>query len=154
MLLSAKDNRSWLFEKEQIAPNQLSWPPTAARMAIKHGERKGHGKVDSTRTAEHIGMPKRKCPTDDSYGAGEESGKRAKPDAVSAAANTWARAAQEKKVAECPPPTSLPTHLSPSPAPYAQMHPMHTPGMYSPRHFPVPPVLYSQPTYALQYPGS
>ena len=93
MLLSAKDNRSQLLEKEQIAPNQLSWPPTAARMGIKHSERKGCGKVDSMRTAEHTGMPKRKRPADDPYGAGKESGKRARPDAVSAAANTRAHAA-------------------------------------------------------------
>ena len=93
MLLSAKDNRSQLLEKEQIAPNQLSWPPTAVCMGIKCGERKCHGKVDSTCTAEHIGMPKCKRPVGDPYGAGKESGKRAKPDAVSAAANTQAHAA-------------------------------------------------------------
>ena len=71
LLLSVKENGSQLPEKEQIIPaNQpsSSWPFTADRMLT-------------------VGVPKRKRPTDDPYGAAEESGKRAKPDAVSAAAN-------------------------------------------------------------------
>jgi hypothetical protein len=148
--LCMNDNGSRLPEKEQIAPNQLSWPPTAARMGVKRGEKRRRGKVDSELTAEHIGVPKRKRTTDDPYGAGEHSGKRAKPDAVSAAANARARAAKEK--AAEPPPASLPARLSPSPAPYAQRLPMHAPAMHPPMHFPVPPVPYSQPTYAFQYP--
>ena len=157
--LSVNDSRSRLPEKEQIAPNQLSWPPTAARMGVKRGEKR-RGKVDSAHTAEHIGVPKRKRPTDDPYGAGEQSGKRAKPDAISSAANARARAAEERKQAKASepplraPPASLPTHLSPSAAPYAQVHPMHAPAMYSHMHFPVPPVPYSQPTYTFQYPVS
>jgi hypothetical protein len=151
-------NESRLPEKEQIAPNQLSWPPTAACMGVKRGEKR-RGKVDSALTAEHIGVPKRKRPNDDPYGAGEDSGKRAKPDAVSAAANARARAAEERalKAAECPaPPASLPTRLSPRPAAYALPQPMHAPAMYSQAHFP-PPVPYSQPTYSsfqYQYPTS
>src|SRR6266576_2386425 len=149
--LYMNDNGSYLPEKEQIAPNQLSWPPTATRMGVKRGEKRCHGKVDSELTAEHIGVPKHKHPCDNPYGAGEQSGKRAKPDAVSAASN--ARAHAKGKAAE-PPPASLPTRLSPSPAPYAQTLPMHAPAMYSPMQFPVPPVPYSQPTYAFQYPHS
>src|SRR6266576_7107700 len=117
------DNGSCLLEKEQITPNQLSLPSTAARMGVKRGEKRHCGKVDSELTAEHIGVPKRKRPCDDPYGAGEQSGKRAKPDAVSAAANARARA--KGKAAE-PPPALLPARLSPSPAPYAQTLPMHT----------------------------
>ena len=60
ILLSVNDQRSWLSEKEQIAPNQLSWPPTAAYMGVKRSEIQCHGKVDSMLMAEHIGMPKRK----------------------------------------------------------------------------------------------
>jgi hypothetical protein len=56
-------------------------------MGVKRGEKR-RGKVDSGLTAEHIGIPKRKRPIDDPYGAGEHSGKRAKPNAVLAAANT------------------------------------------------------------------
>ena len=150
--LSMNDNASRLPDKEQIAPNQLSWPPTAARMGVKRGEKKRRGKVDSARTAEHIGVPKRKRTTDDPYGAGEQSGKRAKPDAVSAAANDRSRAAEERraKAAERPPPASLPPRMSPGPASHTQTHPM--PAMYPPMHFPVVP--YSQPTYTFQYPVS
>ena len=176
--LSMNDSASRLPEKEQIAPNQLSWPPTAARMGVKRGEKRRR-KVDSALTADHIGVPKRKRPTDDPYGAGEHSGKRAKPDAVSTAANTRARAAKEKAAERPPlptaPPASLPTRLPspaslptclpppaslpvrlppPSPAPYAQTYPMHAPALYSrPAHFPIPSVPYSQPTY-FPYPGS
>jgi hypothetical protein len=150
--LSLNDNNgSRLPEKEQIAPNQLSWPPTAARMGVKRGEKRRRGKVDSALTAEHIGVPKRKRVNSDPYGAGEHSGKRAKPDAVSAAANVRARAKVEKRAAAEHPPASLPARLPPSPAPYMQTHPMHAPAMYPPAHFPVPPVPYAQPTYTFQY---
>jgi hypothetical protein len=152
--VSLTGNGSRFPEKEQIAPNQLSWPPTAARMGVTRGQKR-RGKVDSALTADHIGVPKRKRPNDDPYGAGEDSGKRAKPDAVSPTANARARAAKERalvKAPECPPPpASLPTHLSPHPAAYALPQPMHAPAVYSQTHFPVPPVPYSQPTYAFQY---
>jgi hypothetical protein len=150
--LSMDDNGSRLPEKEQIAPNQLSWPPTAARMGVKRGEKRRRGKVDSALTAEHIGAPKRKHTSDDPYGAGESSGKRAKSDAVSAAANARARAAKEK-AAERPPPASLPARLSPSPAPYAQMHPVHAPSlMQYPVPVPTAPYPYSQYPYSQPVP--
>jgi hypothetical protein len=146
--LSMNDNESRLPEIEHFGPNQLSWPPTAARMGVKKGDKR-RGKVDSALTAEHIGAPKHKRPNDDPYGAGEESGKRAKPDAVSAAANTRARAKAER-----PPPASLPTRLpSPSPASHTTLHPSPVPGpahfaqsQPHPMHFPIPP------TYSFQYP--
>ena len=129
--------------------------------------------MDSALTADHIGVPKRKRPTDDPYGAGEHSRKRAKPNAVSTAANTRAHTAKEKAAERPPlrmaPPASLPTRLPspaslltclpppaslpvrlppPSPVPYAQTYPMHAPALYSPpAHFPIPSVPYSQPTY-------
>src|SRR5712691_3505022 len=56
MCISLTGNRPRLPDKEQIAPNQLSWPPTAACMRVKHGEKR-RGKVDSALTAEHIGVP-------------------------------------------------------------------------------------------------
>jgi hypothetical protein len=150
VLLSVKDNRSQLPEKEQITLNQLSWPSTAACMGVKRGEKRRRSKVDSALIVEHIGVPKRKRTNDDPYGAGEQSGKRTKPDAVSTAANARAQAAAERPLL-----ASLPTRLPPSPAPYAQTHPipMHAPAMYSPVHFPVPPIPYSQPTY-VQYSSS
>jgi hypothetical protein len=148
MRLGLNDNDgSWLPEKEQIGPNQLSWPPTATQMGVKCGKKR-RGKVDSALTGEHIGAPKRKRTNDDPYGAGEHSGKRTKPNAVSTAANTRAHAAAER-----PPPASLPTRVPPSPHPvsYAQTPPLHAPAMYPPVHFPAP---YSQPGFTFQYPAS
>ena len=56
-------------------------------MVVKHVNK--HGKVDSVLTAQYIGEPNRKhAAADDLYGAGEQSGKQAKPDAHSAATNT------------------------------------------------------------------
>ena len=78
-----------LPEKEKIGPNQLSWPETAVRMGVQCGKKCQGGKVDSALTAKHIGEPNRKRTADnDPYGAGEQFGKRAKPDARSATANT------------------------------------------------------------------
>src|SRR6266849_3558046 len=79
--ISLTGNRPRLPDKEQIAPNQLSWPPTAVCMGVKRGE-KHWDKVDSTLMAKHIGVPKCKCFNNDPYKAGEDSGKHAKPDAV------------------------------------------------------------------------
>jgi hypothetical protein len=154
MLLSIKDNRSQLPKKEQIVPNQLSWPPTATCIGVKCREKRCHSKVNSALMAEHISTPKCKHTNDNPYGAGEHSKKCAKPDAVSTAANAqvWAQAA----AAEHPLPASLPMRLPPSSVPYTQMLPipMHGPVIYSPSgHFPVPPVPYSQPTH-FQYPTS
>ena len=87
-MTSAASNGPQLPEKEQIAPHQLSWPETATRMGVKRGK-KSHGKVNSAHTAELIGEIncKRNREDEDPYGAGEQSGKRAKPDARSVAAN-------------------------------------------------------------------
>ena len=58
-------------------------------MGVKHGNKRHvTGKVDSVLTAQHIGEPNRKRAADnDPYGAGEQFGKRAKPDAHSVVAN-------------------------------------------------------------------
>ena len=45
--------------------------------------------------AKHIGVPKCKHPADNPYGAGEEPGKHAKPNAVSATANAQVCVAKE-----------------------------------------------------------
>ena len=89
LLATADENGSWLPEKEYIAPNQHSWPETATRMGETHRKKRAHGKVNSVLMAQHISKPNRKQTTNDNpYGAGEQSGKCAKPDACSAAANT------------------------------------------------------------------
>jgi hypothetical protein len=155
---TATDDSSRLPEKENIAPNQHTWPETAARMGEKRGKKRG--KVDSALTAQHIGEPNRKRPgNSDPYGAGEQSGKRAKPDARSAAANSRARIKAEPPPTQLPlptlppptpalpPPTPLPPPASlplPAPPPHASFPP-YTPVMYN--SYP-PPAPLSQPMYS------
>ena len=57
---TAPDNCSRLPEKENIAPNQHTWPETAARMGENRGKKRRQGKVDGTLTAQHIDEPNRK----------------------------------------------------------------------------------------------
>jgi hypothetical protein len=161
-----------LPEKENFGPNQRSWPETASRMGVKRGNKcREKGKVDSALTAQHIGEPNRKrAADDDPYGAGEQSGKRAKPDARSAAANARARAAAERASlpkaeppptqlplsptlppptplpppASFPPPTPLPPASLPLPAP--PPHALSPP--YPPYYFHPPPAPLSQPMYS------
>ncbi|KAH9011578.1 hypothetical protein EDB84DRAFT_1445098 [Lactarius hengduanensis] len=84
-------------------------------MGIKRGN-KARGKVDSARTAEHIGEinRKRNRENEDPYGAGEQSGKRAKPDARSAAANVDARERATMQPSRPP----LPSPHAPAPVPH------------------------------------
>src|SRR6266566_5074351 len=124
----AADNSSRLPEKEYIAPNQHSWPETAARMEENHGKKRPCGKVDSTLTAQHIGVPNRKRATNnDPYGAGEQSGKRTKPDVRSAAANDRACAVPKAELLPTLPPTLLPSLLLPLPPPIPPPTPLPTP---------------------------
>jgi hypothetical protein len=129
LLLSATaaGDGSHLPEKENIGPNQLSWPETAVRMGAKRGNKsRRKGKVDSALMAQHIGEPNRKRATDnDPYGAGEQSSKRAKPDARSAAANARACAAAERAVPKAEPPPSLPPMFPSTPFPPPSLP--HTP---------------------------
>ena len=146
--VTATGDGSPLPEKEDIGPNQYSWPETAARMGVKRGnKRRVTGKVDSALTAQHIGEPNRKRAADnDPYGAGEQSGKRAKPDARSVVANERARAAEQRARAQPalkapsasqPMPTTLPPTPPPLPASLPQPgsytgFSFHAPGMYNP----------------------
>ena len=137
VVVSATGDGQQLPEKEAIAPNQLSWPETAERMGVKRGE-KCCGKVDSMLTAKLIGEPncKRNRGDEDPYGAGEQSGKHAKPDACSVAANTRAQAAvgsalvhSAAPLASLPTPTRVLTHAL----------------MHAPRYAPTPPLSLLQP---------
>jgi hypothetical protein len=103
-LATVAGDGSLLLEKEVIGPNQLSWPETATQMGVQHGKKhQGKGKVDSALMAQHIGMPNHKCAANnDLYGAGEQSGKHAKPNARSATANARARAAEMCKAEPLP----------------------------------------------------
>ncbi|KAN0130640.1 hypothetical protein V8E53_011533 [Lactarius tabidus] len=137
-----------LPEKERIAPNQHSWTETAQRMGVKR-IKKRRGKVDSALTAEHIGEINRKRTreNEDPYGAGEQSGKRAKQDARSVAANSRARATVERRpTSPLPPPSSLPPRLlsrvpEPHPIPLSQpiqrsANPIPPPASFPPASLP------------------
>ena len=143
-----------------MAPNQHTWPETAARMGEKCGTKRSRGKVDSVLMAQHIGEPNCKCMTDnDPYGAGEQSGKCAKPDARSADANAQACKAAEQEALKAKPPLPpasqpLPTPLPlppmlplPASQPFHMMPAMHTPTMYS-HPFQPPLAPLSQPMYS------
>jgi hypothetical protein len=143
---TAAGDGSHLPEKENLGPNQRSWPETAVQMGVRRGNKShGKGKVDSALTAEHIGEPNRKRPADnDPYGAGEQSGKRAKPDARSAAANARARAAK-RAVPKAEPPPSLPPPSLPLPL-------LPPPSLPPPASLPLPAALPHSPyTYNPYY---
>ncbi|KAH9030722.1 hypothetical protein EDB84DRAFT_1578902 [Lactarius hengduanensis] len=147
----------------QHPPNQHSWTETAERIGVKRGN-KARGKVDSARTAEHIGEINRE--NEDPYGAGGQSGKRAKPDARSAAANVNAR--ERATIQPSRPPVPSPhtpapvVHYIPSPLPLSQpatrpASPLPLPASLPPRlstsraHGPLPPqVPYYPPPFLSQ----
>lgn len=83
-------------DKEQIPPNQKSWPETAERMGVKRAPKRKRLPEERGQTERSIGPIKgkrqRRLIDDDPYAGGERSGKRAKSDAMSAAANAHARA--------------------------------------------------------------
>ena len=83
-------------------------------MGVKHVNKCPNGKVDSMLMAQHISEPNRKCATNnDPYGAEEQSGKRAKPNARSAATNTQAcTAAEERGTFKAELPMSLPPSVA------------------------------------------
>jgi hypothetical protein len=80
-------------KKTVIAPNQKSWPETAEQMGVKRNPKRKRLPEERGLSEQSIGTAKgkRRRVHDDPYAAGERSGKGAKPDARSAAANTRAR---------------------------------------------------------------
>jgi len=95
-IASANGSRA-LPEKDTFNPNQKTWAETAERMGVRKAPKRKHSPTGGhTNTERCIGAVKgrRACKYSDPYAAGERSGKRAKPDAISAAANERARAAE------------------------------------------------------------
>lgn len=92
--VASMEGRSALPEKDVIAPNQKSWPETAERMGAKKAPRRRCLPEERGLTERSIGVVKgkRKRLHNDPYAGGERSGKRARPDALSQAANASARA--------------------------------------------------------------
>jgi len=84
-----------LPEKDDFNPNQKTWAETAKHMGVQKVPRRKPGLVGGNTTERCIGATKgKRRKYSDPYAAGERSGKRAKPDVVSAAAaaNDRARA--------------------------------------------------------------
>ncbi len=114
-IASANGSRP-LPEKDIFPPNQKTWAETAERMGARKAPKapkRNHGPVAGN-TEKCIGAVKgkRSRKYSDPHAGGERSGKRAKPDALSATANESARA--------MPPPTRAavlaPARASPSAA--------------------------------------
>jgi len=82
-------NRSQaLPEKDDFNPNKKTWAETAERMGARKAPKRKPSLASGNTTEKCIGAVKGKhCKYSDPYAAGERSGKRAKPNAVSAAAN-------------------------------------------------------------------
>ena len=85
-----------LPERDVFNPNWKTWAETAERMGNGKAPKRKHSPVGGgNMSTEHIGPVKGKRSRKyiDPYAGGERSGKCAKPDAVSVAANTLARTA-------------------------------------------------------------
>ena len=94
--------------KEILAPNQKSgWDETATCMGIKSAPKRKCLPEERGLTEQAISVANQKCrhANSDPYAGGEHSGKRAKPDALSADANRHAHA-------YVPPSTTVPTFPS------------------------------------------
>ena len=92
--VASADGSRALPEKDVFNPNQKTWAETAERMGVrKASKRKQRPVGGDTNTERCIGAVKgkRTRKISDPYAGGERSGKRAKPDAVSAVANEQAR---------------------------------------------------------------
>jgi hypothetical protein len=105
--VASTQGSSALPDKDLIVPNQKSWPETAKRMGVIKAPKRKRLPEERGLTEQCIGVAKgkRRRIHTDPYAGGERSGKRAKPDACSAAANTRARAS----------PSAAPVHVSDSP---------------------------------------
>jgi hypothetical protein len=94
--VTSAEGTSTLPDKETLVPNQKSgWGETATHMGVKHAPKpKQKCLPEEHRLMEQaISVPNRKRQhNSDPYAGGEQSGKRAKPDALSTKANRHARA--------------------------------------------------------------
>ena len=148
--IASTQGSNTLPEKDVITPNQKSWTETAERMGVKRGAPKRKCLPEKRgMTAQSIGVAKGKCRRvhSDPYAGGERSGKRAKPDATSAAANARARACAMPLSTTAPTPSALPPPSATVPTPSAHPETQVPPSTLA---FPVPsapaPVL---PSYAM-----
>jgi hypothetical protein len=97
--VASTQGTSALPDKEKIPPNQGTWPDTAEHMGVRPA--RARKQPQPAKPAKERGITERSIGAakgkkrkiyEDPYAGGERSGKRAKPDALSAAANDRARA--------------------------------------------------------------
>ena len=109
-IASANRSRA-LPEKDTFNPNQKTWAETAERIGVRKAPKRKHGLTDgNTERCISAVKGKRVRKYSDPYAAGKRSGRCAKPDMISAAANECAHAA-------VPPPSTAmlaPARASPS----------------------------------------
>jgi len=99
---ASAEGTSALSDKKFIAPNQNSWSETAACMGVKWPPKRKCLPKERGLTEQAISVTsRRRCTNNDPYGAGQRSGMRAKPDALSTDANRCAQG--------IPPPATAPT---------------------------------------------
>jgi hypothetical protein len=110
--ITSAQETSAIPDKEVIAPNQKSWTETAVHMGVKKAPKRKQLPEECGLTERSIGIAKGKKVRiyNDPYAGGERSGKRAKPDALSAAANVCARVSGDPSAGTslAPPPASQP----------------------------------------------
>ena len=94
MVFASANGSRALPEIDDFSPNRKTWAETAVRMGVRKKTPKRKDGPIGGNTEQRIGPTKgkRSRKYSDPYAAGERSGKRAKPDAVSTAANEGARA--------------------------------------------------------------
>ena len=87
--IASMEGERALPEKDVIVPNQRSWPETAKHMGTRNAPRRRCLPDEQGLTECSVGAVKGKHKRlhEDPYAGGERSGKRAKPDAWSQAAN-------------------------------------------------------------------
>ena len=128
-IASASGSRA-LPEKDVFHPNRNTWAETAERMGVtrKQTKRKPGPTTGNTNAQQCIGAVKGKRARKytDPYAAGDRSGKRAKPDVVSATANERARAAGTARAPSAA--VLAPTRASPSSAATGSAAHYFTPG--------------------------
>ena len=118
MAIALANGSQALPEKDVFNANQKTWAETAEHMGQPRKASKcTHGPVSGNTATEHIGHAKgkRSRKYTDPYAGGKRSGKCAKPDVVSAAANTVAHTAVPAPALHVPA-VLAPAHASPSAA--------------------------------------
>ncbi len=147
-----------LPEKETIPPNQHTWTETAQRMGVRRRKRPRPTTTSSPEptATERIGNLNRKQPRlkiTDPYSGGVNSGRRAAPDAQSAAQNARARAHATAAANGAEHALSQPRKRghkrvgTPAPSVPPSASPIHS---YPPSLAPLPPALVPLPWYTVR----